>query len=125
MSDSPGEKAFQAHLGHRFRNHALLREALSHKSYSNEQPGTSHNERLEFLGDAVLDLVVSQTIFRDFPELPEGELTRIRAEVVNEQGLAAIARELGLPIQFVGIGEQIDDLIPFNPRDFVTSLFGQ
>jgi ribonuclease-3 len=90
------EKALQARLGHPFRDPSLLREALSHKSYSNEQPGAPDNERLEFLGDAVIDLVVSQAVFRDFPDIPEGELTRIRAEVVSEQGLAALARELEL-----------------------------
>lgn len=71
---------------------------MTHKSFSNEQPGRNfpHNERLEFLGDAVLDLVISQLLFRSFPQFPEGELTRIRAEVVSERALAALARPLGL-----------------------------
>lgn len=92
------EEALQTRIGYRFSNPALLRESLTHKSFSNERPGESvpHNERLEFLGDAVLDLAVSRRIFRDFPALPEGELTRIRAEVVSEKALAAVARDLDL-----------------------------
>jgi ribonuclease-3 len=85
-------------IGYRFRDPALFREALTHKSFSNEQTGSPvpHNERLEFLGDAVLDLAISQIIFRAFPAQPEGELTRIRAEVVQEKSLAALGRGLDL-----------------------------
>ena len=92
------EEALEEKIGYRFSDAALLRESLTHKSFSNEQPGRDvpHNERLEFLGDAVLDLVVSQTLFRAFPALAEGELTRIRAEVVSEKGLSDIGRPLGL-----------------------------
>jgi ribonuclease-3 len=92
------EEALEEKIGYRFKDTALLRESLTHKSFSNEQAGRDvpHNERLEFLGDAVLDLVVSHALFRAFPDLAEGELTRIRAEVVSEKGLAAIGRQLGL-----------------------------
>jgi len=92
------EESLEEKIGYRFSDTALLREALTHKSFSNEQHGRDvhHNERLEFLGDAVLDLVVSHALFRDFPALAEGELTRIRAEVVSEKGLAFIGRHLGL-----------------------------
>lgn len=92
------ESALEKRIGYQFINIALLREALTHKSYSNEQPGREvpYNERLEFLGDAVLDLVVSDLIFRAYRSVPEGELTRIRAEVVNERGLAEVARGLGM-----------------------------
>lgn len=96
-------------IAYRFTNPALLRQALTHKSYSNEHPGAAfpHNERLEFLGDAVLDLVISHRIFRDFPDLPEGELTRIRAELVSASGLAAVARELSLgDCLLLGRGEE-------------------
>lgn len=98
MAVRPCEEMLEERLGYRFRDHEMRRTALTHKSFSNEQSGlpVSHNERLEFLGDAVLDLAVSCRIFRDFPALPEGELTRIRAEVVSEKGLAAIARQLDL-----------------------------
>jgi ribonuclease-3 len=94
----PCEEALEETIGYRFSDTALLRESLTHKSFSNEQAGRGvpHNERLEFLGDAVLDLVVSHALFRSFPDLAEGELTRIRAEVVSEKGLAAIGRQLGL-----------------------------
>lgn len=92
------EGALQVTIGYRFRDPHLLREALTHKSFSNEQARRDipHNERLEFLGDAVLDLVVSDLIFRSYPSLPEGELTRIRAEIVSERGLAEIARRIGI-----------------------------
>lgn len=103
------EEALQTRIGYRFGNPDLLRESLTHKSFSNERPGEAvpHSERLEFLGDAVLDLAVSCRIFRDFPALPEGELTRIRAEVVSEKGLAAVARELDLgSCLLLGRGEE-------------------
>lgn len=85
-------------LGYVFRDRSRLAEALTHKSFANENPSLTgtHNERLEFLGDAVLDLAVSQYAFDHFPDLPEGELTRIRAEVVSEGSLAAIGRDLAL-----------------------------
>lgn len=87
----------EAGIAYRFKNPLLLQQALTHKSYSNEQPEpTLHNERLEFLGDAVLELAVSEWAFRHYPELPEGGLTRIRAEVVSEKGLAKVARSLCL-----------------------------
>lgn len=88
----------QDNIDYRFVDVTLLVEALTHKSYSNEQSGEAIacNERLEFLGDAVLDLVVSRYMFRRFPEAQEGELTRIRAEVVSEKGLSIVARPLHL-----------------------------
>ena len=91
-------QCLQDNLGYHFVDRSFLVEALTHKSYSNEQPGKSFpcNERLEFLGDAVLDLVVSRYMFRRFPDAQEGELTRIRAEVVNEKGLSIVARTLQL-----------------------------
>ncbi len=91
-------EALLREIGYRFVDGDLFREALTHKSYSNEQTGSSvsHNERLEFLGDAVLDMVVSHKIFLAYPDLPEGELTRIRAEVVSEPGLAMVARRLAI-----------------------------
>jgi len=100
--------ALEERIRYHFSAPALLDEALTHRSHVNEQPGAflSHNERLEFLGDAVLTLVVSATIFAAYPGLNEGELTRIRAEVVNEQALARIARRLELgPLLRLGRGE--------------------
>lgn len=84
-------------IGYCFSNKALPLQALTHKSFSNEQPSfVAHNERLEFLGDAVIELVISEWVYRSYPDIPEGGLTRIRAEVVSEKGLAAIARQLNL-----------------------------
>jgi len=104
------EEELQARIGYRFCSLALLRESLTHKSFSNESLDATpppHNERLEFLGDAVLDLAVSCRIFRDYPDLPEGELTRIRSEVVSERGLSAVGRELGLgSCLLLGRGEE-------------------
>ncbi len=98
MSDSTGEDPLQEKIGYRFADPALLREALTHKSYSNEQAegAAPHSERLEFLGDAVLDLAISALAFEKFPGLSEGELTRLRAELVSEAGLARVARSLEL-----------------------------
>jgi len=84
-------------LDYRFKDTDLPLQALTHKSYSNEQSRVSlHNERLEFLGDAVLELAVSEWVYRRYPDIPEGGLTRIRAEVVCENGLAMVARQLNL-----------------------------
>jgi len=85
-------------LGYHFRNPHLLAEALRHRSYVNEHPQdqTTDNERLEFLGDAVLNLVVSHMLMRQAPQLTEGELSRTRAHLVNESHLAQVARDLQL-----------------------------
>lgn len=81
-----------------FQNKALLKEALTHRSFLNEVSSWSvtHNERLEYLGDAVLELVVSEHLFATFPEREEGDLTTIRAALVNTQSLSRVAREMGL-----------------------------
>lgn len=84
--------ALQAALGHRFRDPALLQRALTHKSHS----GTNY-ERLEFLGDAVLNLVVSQLLYAERPKASEGELSRMRAHLVREESLHPLAQQLGLP----------------------------
>ncbi len=83
-------KEFQQLLGYHFTNQALLKEALTHKS---AKRGT-HNERLEFLGDAVLDLIIGEFLYKKFPNSPEGELSKMRASMVNEKALAEIARSL-------------------------------
>jgi ribonuclease III len=93
------ESRLQQRIGYHFMDRSHLRQALTHKSFSNEQPSghaAAHNERLEFLGDAVLDLVISHILFYSFPLLPEGEMTRLRAEVVSERSLADIGREIAL-----------------------------
>lgn len=78
-------------LGHRFLRAGLLEQALTHRSY-----GSPNNERLEFLGDGVLDCIVAQELFDRFPALSEGELSRLRASLVRKDALAAVARDLGL-----------------------------
>ena len=86
-------------LGHRFRDPALLSRALTHRSF-----GQEHNERLEFVGDAVLNCVIAAVIYRRFPSLPEGDLSRIRANLVNRDCLLQRAHELALP-GMVRLGE--------------------
>ncbi len=85
-------------LSFEFRNKDLLLQALTHRSYLNENPGfgLGHNERLEFLGDAVLELVVTEALYEKFPEKPEGELTSFRAALVNSNMLADLSVELGV-----------------------------
>ncbi|MCA1822931.1 MAG: ribonuclease III [Frankia sp.] len=83
-------------LGVTFRDRDLLRRTLTHRSYAYENGGLPTNERLEFLGDAVLGLVVTDNLYRTHPDLPEGQLAKLRAAVVNMQALAAVARGIDL-----------------------------
>ena len=84
-------------LGYTFQNRALLENALTHSSCANESRGKlSSNERLEFLGDSILGMVVADHLYRNHPDLPEGELTRTRAALVCEDSLVEVAKELGL-----------------------------
>ncbi|MEL7640829.1 MAG: ribonuclease III [Solidesulfovibrio sp.] len=100
--------ALERALGHTFSRPELLVTALTHSSWANERGDASHhNERLEFLGDAVLELCVSEELFARFPEAPEGELTLLRSQLVNESSLAVLARELGLESHvLLGKGEE-------------------
>ncbi len=84
-------------LGVSFRNQDLLNTALTHRSYLNENPKWEfdHNERLEFLGDAVLELIITEYLFNKYPEKPEGELTSLRASLVNANMLGDVAADLG------------------------------
>ena len=85
----------------------LLERALTHRSFAYEHGGLPTNERLEFLGDSVLGLVVTDSLYRTFPDLPEGQLAKLRAAVVNARTLAAIGRELGIgPALRLGRGEE-------------------
>jgi ribonuclease-3 len=83
-----------ARVGWDVADRSLLIQSLSHRSWCAENPGASSNERLEFLGDAVLGLVVTDFLFRTYPEMPEGELAKVRASVVNSAALAELAGEL-------------------------------
>ena len=89
-------QALRERLGRGFEDDALLELALAHRSWCAETPGTSSNGRLEFLGDAVLGLVVTDHLFRSYPGLAEGELAKVRASVVNAGVLAEVAGELGI-----------------------------
>lgn len=95
-------------LGYRFNNQVFLLEALIHRSFNFERPKTfdHDNEKLEFLGDAVVDLAVGHLLFRKYPDLREGDLSRLRASLVNETHLAALACEMELgSYLFLGKGE--------------------
>ena len=93
-------------LGHRFVDRALLELALTHRSWCAENPVSSSNERLEFLGDAVLSLVVAQRLYARFGDLAEGDLAKTRASLVNSSTLADVGRSVGLGEQLrLGRGE--------------------
>lgn len=90
-------KQLQQAIGYRFHHEKLLKIALTHSSYANEvRDGCICNERLEFLGDSVLSIIVSDYLFREHPELPEGELTKLRAALVCEKSLSEFARKINL-----------------------------
>ena len=102
-------KELEAAIGYQFKNITLLQNALTHSSYANERWHNSlmSNERLEFLGDSILGMTVAEHLYRNFPDRPEGELTRMRADMVCEQSLAKVANrmELGKHL-LLGHGEE-------------------
>jgi len=91
-------KDLEAAIGYHFQNITLLQNALTHSSYANERWHDSlrSNERMEFLGDSILGMAVAEYLYRNFPDRPEGELTRMRADMVCENSLAAVAEKIGL-----------------------------
>ena len=95
-------------ISHRFGQVKLLHTALTHSSHANENPEVGEdNERLEYLGDAVLELCMSEILYSRFPEAPEGQLTRMRSGLVSEPALADVARDLGLEgLLYLGKGEE-------------------
>ena len=102
-------KELQKKLGYTFKNPKLLEAALTHSSYANENKklGAVSNERLEFLGDSVLGMTVSTLIYMSDPDMPEGQMTRVRAELVCEKSLAALAVGFGLgECLLLGRGEE-------------------
>jgi len=115
-----GEYAeLEERLGHRFAKTELLRLALTHRSFAYEsrgvdertamaEPGTD-NEQMEFLGDAVLGLVVAESLFREFPQCTEGELTRLRASLVSRKRMADVGKELGLG-EFLVLGKSAEQV---------------
>ena len=100
---------FEKKLNLKFKNKDLFYQALIHRSYLNEHPTLKlgHNERLEFLGDAVLDLVVAEQLYQDFPHFSEGEMTRPRAALVCRNALSRMAKAIGLgDYLYLGKGEE-------------------
>lgn len=96
----------QGRLGYTFMDPTLLALALTHRSWANEQGLTEHYERVEFLGDAVLDLLVAHWLYAEYPEMAEGELSKLKSQLVSEPVLARWARTLGLGTALrLGIGE--------------------
>jgi ribonuclease-3 len=96
-------------IGYRFKNISLLQNALSHSSYANERwhDSLKSNERLEFLGDSILGMVTAEYLYRNFPDRPEGDLTRMRADMVCERALAQVADRIGLGAHLLlGHGEE-------------------
>lgn len=107
MQTDPSE--FESRLGYTFQQRDLLRRALTHKSYSHEakESDVRHNETFEFLGDSVLGFVIGDLLFRQFPHLEEGALSKMKAFLVSAQSLAAKARELGMgDVILLGVGEE-------------------
>lgn len=114
-------KELEQKIGYKFRDFSLLERAMMHSSYTNERslPKYQCNERLEFLGDAVLELVSSEFLFKGSPKMPEGELTRTRASMVCEPSLALCARDIDLgSYLLLGKGEEATG---GRMRDSVTS----
>ena len=102
-------KDLETAIGYRFKNITLLQNALTHSSYANERWHKSllSNERLEFLGDSILGMTVAEYLYRNFPDRPEGELTRMRADMVCEKALAKVAARIELGGQMMlGNGEE-------------------
>ena len=105
----PTAAAVEQATGLVFSNPGLVVRALTHSSFTNETPGEGENyERLEFLGDAVLDYLAAYWLYQHFPELPEGDLTRMRSALVRTESLAAFAQQIGLNrILRIGKGERL------------------
>lgn len=99
-------KSFQERIGYKFNDKKLLENALTHSSYSNEKAGLKDNERLEFLGDSVLSVIVSDYLYNNFSGFPEGDLTRLRAFLVCEESLYDYAMQIDLGSElYLGKGE--------------------
>lgn len=102
-------EAFGQQIGIAFTNPEILKTALIHSSYINENPESAplSNERLEFLGDAVLGLIIAESLYKEFPDSPEGDLTRLRSALVRRDTLAGMARSIRLgEYLYLGIGEE-------------------
>ena len=104
----PAMANLEGALGHEFRDPEILAWSLIHRSYHAEHPGVAHNERFEFLGDAVLGLAVTTFLFNEFGRMPEGQMAKVKAAVVSREELAEVAQQIGLPAYVrLGRGEEI------------------
>ncbi|MGN0637558.1 MAG: ribonuclease III [Huintestinicola sp.] len=115
--------AFEEKIGYSFKNKNLLHEALSHSSYANEcKKGRNSNERLEFLGDSVLSIVISEHLFNHFKHLPEGDLTKIRASLVCEKALFEFSKQISLG-EFILLGKGEENTGGRNRPSIVSDAF--
>ena len=108
--DNEKFKVLEDMIGYTFKDINILKQAVTHRSFANENRGRNirDNERLEFLGDAILDLIISRYLFDKYPIMPEGDLSKIRASIVCEGSLARIARQMNLgQYIFLGKGEEM------------------
>jgi ribonuclease-3 len=123
-SPKTGFAELEGILGYTFRDHRLLEEALTHRSLLNEIPaeGRCDNERLEFLGDAVLGLIIAEWIMQSYPEEPEGELTRLRSALVKQKKLAEVARGLRLG-EFLYLGKGEEQMAGRQKRSILADAF--
>lgn len=121
MTDGYTLNALEERIGYQFKNPSLLKQALTHSSFTNEQKinKAKNYERLEFLGDAVLELVSSEFLFKEHPNVPEGELTKMRASMVCEPSLAFCAKDLELG-KFLRLGKG-EESTGGRERDSITS----
>ena len=128
MKNSDREKlteVIQKKIGYSFKDKDLLTEALTHSSYANESGSSSHNERIEYLGDAVLELTVSDLLYNKYKDLDEGQLTRIRSQIVCEKKLYEWALSVGLR-ESIRLGKSLIKKGPTSAiaADAAESLFG-
>lgn len=114
----------EAALGYHFRNPALLDEALTHKSYLHNNPSVTHgsNERLEFLGDAILGYLAAVRLYHDYPEQGEGKLSQLRAALVRRENLAAWAEEIGLE-NYLHLGRGVANNMGRNKQRILANAF--
>lgn len=100
-------ETLEAHLGYRFKDRQLLERALTHRSFANERGIDGNYERLEFLGDAILGALATEWLFDHYPNLPEGDLSKLKSALVSEESLAAHAALLGVgDAMLLGVGEE-------------------
>lgn len=116
--------SFQRQIDYKFKNVQLLKEALTHSSYANEQGLPYSNERLEFLGDAVLQLIVSESLFLENTDLREGKLTRLRSKLVRKDSLSRWAKHMGLSDLILKGKSLGNDVTVSMTADVAEALFG-